>query len=49
MRRFVPFNFYDAWELYWPANVTWGELRTAANEEISDVRHGPDALATRQP
>ena len=25
-------NFYDAWELYWPADVTWGELHGAAND-----------------
>ena len=26
-------NFYYAWELFWPRNVTYGEVRRAANEE----------------
>jgi len=25
-------NFYDCWELFWPADVTWGELHRAAND-----------------
>jgi hypothetical protein len=26
------FNFYDGWELFWPQDVTWGELHRAANQ-----------------
>lgn len=26
-------NFYFAWELFWPVNVTWADLREAANDE----------------
>jgi hypothetical protein len=25
-------NFYECWELFWPANATWSELRKAAND-----------------
>lgn len=25
-------NFYEVWEFYWPADVTYGELRRAAND-----------------
>lgn len=25
-------NFYGAWELFWPRDVTWGELHGAAND-----------------
>lgn len=33
MEQVSAFNFYSGWELFWPANVTWGELREAANDE----------------
>lgn len=26
-------DFYFAWELFWPDNVTWADLRKAANDE----------------
>lgn len=27
------FDFYDSWELFWPRDVTWGELHEAANDD----------------
>jgi hypothetical protein len=27
------FDFYRSWELFWPSNVTHGELRGAANDD----------------
>lgn len=26
-------NFYESWELFWPVDVTWGELHGAANDD----------------
>jgi hypothetical protein len=28
-------NLYDCWELFWPLDATWGDLRSAANESSS--------------
>jgi hypothetical protein len=33
MNRCELFNFFAAWELFWPVNATWGELREAANDD----------------
>lgn len=26
------FDFYASWELFWPSDVTYGEMRSAAND-----------------
>lgn len=37
-QNFAWINFYRAWEFYWPADVTYGGMRQAANEEQSMER-----------